>query len=214
MNNNLSTTTTCFGLYRSGDGFQSAEDQINSIEKAAIKLNLELSRVQDLTLGNYKRLDDLVNGIKQMNVDCLIVWRLDCLAPLFKDFESVVKFIVQLSDFNISFISVEDDFDSDEPAAHVLSNLHNAWIELKRNRKIENARRSSLKSQASGNKTGPNRRRDDKKILQLHNEGLSIRKIAKETNFSPALIHQVLKKIIQKTTAPSKMVTDLSPEIV
>lgn len=209
-----STTPICVGLYRSGQGFHSAEDQISAIEKAAALNNVHLLKVRDLSIGDYANLDDVVSDLTKMKVDCLMVWRLDCLAPLIPDFESVVRFISQLSSCHISFISIQDKVDSDESAARVLPNLHHSWIELKRNRKIENARKSSLKAKANGSKTGPIKRRDDQKILKLHKEGLSIRKIAAETNLSSALIHQVLKKITQKTTKTSNAVTDVSPENV
>ena len=199
----------CIGLYRSGAGFHPAEDQINSIEKAAKEYKLELVRIKDLSIGEIKQIDVLIGELAQKKIDCLMVWRLDCLAPLLGSFESIVAFISQLSRYHITFISVEDKIDSDDSASRVLINLHTAWVELKRNRKIENARWSSIKSKVNGNKPGPNKKRNDREIFLLRQKGLSIRQIAKETDFSPALIHQVLKKITQKNTESDKRLPTL-----
>lgn len=196
-----STAPRCIGIYRSGAGFRPVEDQIEAIEAATKMLELELLRVKDLSIGEVYRPEVLVTELAQNRIDCLIVWRLDCLAPLFEDFESVVAFIARLSTSHITFLSVEDRIDSDDPASVVLAHLLRAWTELKRNRRIENARNSAIKAQQSGNirKTGRKKKRDDIRIRELRKAGLSIRKIASQVGVSTTAVQRAIKDDVAPT---------------
>jgi DNA invertase Pin-like site-specific DNA recombinase len=193
-------------------GFRAAEDQIESIERSARDHNLELLSIKDLAIDEILSGDSLINELARKRVDCLVVWRLDCLSPLLRDLEDVVAFIAGLSNANITFISVEDKIDSDDAGSQVLSNLFRAWTELKRNRKIENARKSAIKAQQSGNihKTGRKKQRDDRRIHELRAAGYSIREIAKEVGFSTTAVQRALKH----SSGEQKVVDlDHSPEL-
>ena len=71
------------------------------------------------------------------------------------------------------------------------------FVRLRDMSKISNARESIIKAKARG--TIWKRRADYDLILQLRNAGLSIRKIAFQTKYSPATVHRALKIIAKET---------------
>lgn len=208
-----STTPKCIGFYRSGANYQSSQIQIDSIERAVKANNLLLIRVRDLSIGEFKNTEAILNELARSKVDCLVIWRLDCLSPFLRSFEEVVDFIVQLSRLNIAVLSVEDKIDSDDEASIFLINLQSAWAELKKNRKIENARNSAIKAQASGNihKSGRKKKRNDVLIQELRDKGYSIRKIAHEIGFSTTAVQRSLKNANLTSDKPFDL--DDSPEV-
>lgn len=59
--------------------------------------------------------------------------------------------------------------------------------------KIENAKKSSIKTKLNGNKPGPKKLRNDEQIFLLRQMGLSLRSIAKKTNLSASTIQNSLR---------------------
>lgn len=182
------------GYYRSDIGYEDPELQINELEAASKRNDLNLLFVRDLGKKQLSK-DQLISNLIESNAEYIVVWRLDCLSPIFKNLEDVVSFLSSLSRKNKYFISIQDEIDTDSVASDLLQKLNSAWVELKRNKKIENARRSSIKAQRSGNihNTGRKRTRDDHRIHDLRERGYSIREIARETGVSPSAVQRSLK---------------------
>jgi site-specific DNA recombinase len=110
-----------FGYVRVSSEFQklknnSISSQISYIEDYCERYDYELIRIfKDEGLSgkttNRKGLMDLFQNLKEEEIDCLVVYSLSRFSRKLRD---VLDFIEKLNKHNIKFISIKENFDSDD----------------------------------------------------------------------------------------------------
>lgn len=198
----------CLGLYRTSFGFEDSKQQISEIKALAQKLGLEEVSMLDISTLVGQTPDKLITQIRAAKADVIMLWRLDCLPPKF-DLKDVIDLFGELSRANIIIHSIRDNLDSFESGLELLSNLDVAWKALKKSRKVENARSSSIKAKAHNRVVGRKRLRNDDQIRRLRKEGLTIREIADHIGLSTTAVQRSLAEKAPSAIAIDRLQTEV-----
>jgi len=140
------------------------------------------------------------NGLNQLMADAhkrmfdiVLVWRFD-------RFSRSVKQLIDSLDYlhkkNIQFISYNDGFDTTTPAGKLSFVFISGIAEFERNIIQERVRAGLRKAKEKGIVLGrPSLNINKYKVVQLRNQGKSIREIAKESNISTGSVCKILNSI-------------------
>lgn len=192
------------GLYRESIGFENPLRQVNDLNSFAKQNNTRFDITLDIAEPAFTKIEDLTSFIIDHSIGCIVCWRLDCLSRHIGSLEELLAFLAYLSKKNVVFITLEDGLNTDSESSQFINRLHIAWHNLKRSRKIENARASSYKAQNRGHRLGRKRIRDNSKIQKLRREGLTIREIAAQVHLSTTAVQRALKETTKDTTSGDK----------
>jgi DNA invertase Pin-like site-specific DNA recombinase len=203
---------SCAVIYSSRLGFESSEKQKTEIQNYTQKHGFKIESYFDSASFEALAPVEIAQRFAKVQQNAVLIWRLDCLPNTIKSLEDLFKIFSSLSKRNICFVSVVDNIDTDTSAQAFSMALDEAWRDFKRNRKITNARASSIKSKSKDikPKVGRKKLRDDSLMVALRKAGLSIREIASKTGFSTTAVQRALNSQISKNKVVTKQ--DQSPE--
>lgn len=71
----------------------------------------------------------MINDIKQKEINCVVCYRLDRISRSVSDFSSLIE---ELSDRNISFISIKEEFDTSTPMGKAMMYIASVFAQLER----------------------------------------------------------------------------------
>ncbi|CAM6000752.1 unnamed protein product [Sphagnum balticum] len=183
-------------------GFESPAVQRFDLERFGRANGVDVARHLDLGEWQDKDVDQLVRHFVESGFKALVCWRIDCLPKQLDRLEDLVRFLAALMNAKIQFASVADNIDTDMSADIFIEKLNAAWRLLKKSRKSENARASSIKAKVRNHKRGRKKLRNDVLIQDLRNQGFSLRAIAQKVGFSTTAVQRALKGAKNDTSEP------------
>ena len=134
--------------------------------------------------------DIMLNDAKKCKFDILLVWKLDRLS---RSLKHLLNTLDTLSTLNIGFISYSDNFDTTTAQGKLMFSIVGAFAEFERSLIQERVKLGIKRAVANGIKLGrPKLKVNKYTLLNLRNQGLSIRQIAKEVNVSVGSVHNKL----------------------
>lgn len=197
---------SCIAIYSSKLGFEEPRIQKERLRAFANTMGLKIDEYIDSKKYDSATVDEISEDLSKVKQPLVLTWRLDCLPASMKGLEDVFKLISFLANKHVSFVSIEDKIDTDSDVGSFSIAINRAWREYKKNRKVTNARASTIKARSKNVKikTGRKKQRDDARIHSLRASGLSIREIASRIGFSTTAVQRSLKTFEQTpSTEPS-----------
>jgi DNA invertase Pin-like site-specific DNA recombinase len=141
--------------------------------------------------------DRLMNDARVRRFDSIVVWKLDRFG---RSLAHLVQMTQELTALGIRFIAITQNIDTDQsnPAATLLLHLMAAFAQFEREMIRERVCAGLARAKKHGTRSGKPIgaapvvfRRDH--LFELHERGLSVRKIAGELKISPSMVQKVLK---------------------
>jgi DNA invertase Pin-like site-specific DNA recombinase len=135
-------------------------------------------------------LDRLMSDAHRRRFDVVAVWKFDRFA------RSVSHLLRALDTFRIlgiEFVSLSESLDTATPAGRMVFTVLGAVAELERSLIAERVRAGLRNARAKGKSLGrPRAEVDRARIASLREQGRTIREIAEQIGYSPALVHKTL----------------------
>ncbi len=153
-------------------------------------------------------LDRLMADAHQRRFDAVLVWKLDRFG---RSLVHCVSGIQELSSLGIRFIATSQGLDTDEsnPTSklllHILAAVAQFERELIRERVSAGMRSAQAKGTRSGKPIGrPRVVFDRAEILRLHQEGVSLAKIAARTGLGRGTVFRIVQEAERQSTATAR----------
>ena len=89
----------------------------------------------------------MINDIRQKQINCVVCYRLDRISRSVSDFSSLIE---ELSDRNVSFISIKEEFDTSTPMGKAMMYIASVFAQLERETLAERVRDNMLMLARSG----------------------------------------------------------------
>lgn len=125
--------------------------------------------------------------------DILCVWKLD---RAFRSSMDCLNNLHALTGAGVQFVSANDaGIDMTTPSGKLLLNLLASFAEFERSLIVSRVTAGVRAKIAKTGKWGPERKRDDAKIIQLRRDGLSVREIAKRAGVSATSVMRSLEAL-------------------
>jgi len=211
---NASNRFSCVSIFSSKLGIDDPELQKQEMQAFAKFNGFKIESYIDTAKFDSLSLEQICEKMSKIRQSAVLIWRLDCLPSTVSTMEDLFQIVHTLSKANVSFLSIKDGIDTDAIASAFVDSVSVGWKLCKRNRKITNARASSIKTKAKNVKfkTGRKKQRDDVLIHNLRASGYSIRKIASEIRLSTMAVQRSLKTY-QQTILGIQSPLDYSPDM-
>lgn len=184
---------SCLAIFSSRIGFENSKQQKQDIQSFARLHGIKIDSYVDSRSYDSLTVNQIAERFGKIQQQLVLTWRLDCLPNSITNMEDLFEVFSALGKRGITFLSIEDNLDTDSSAQAFSIELQKAWLEFKRNRKITNGRASLVKAKDRQHKTGRKKVRDDLFIHQLRKDGLTIREIASKIGLSTTAVQRSLK---------------------
>lgn len=184
-------SANCIGIISRSSYQDGADEQMKMISSYA--------RVREMDVVHFIEVEgrttfDVLEILSTYQVNALICTHLANLPYNMKSFDHLLAFISNLCNREITFSSIQDHLDSNDSFSSFAPRLIDAWLRMKKFRKIENAIASSFKAKSRNNRTGRKRIRNDQEISRLRNEGLTIAQISSTIGLSTTAVKRSLQE--------------------
>jgi len=176
---------------------QSPRMQLEALREyaAARKLDVVAELVDHGVSGTRDRrpaLDELMAIARRRHIDMILVYKFDRFA------RSVRHLVTALDEFQVlgvEFVSYTENVDTSTPLGRALFSIVAALAELERSLVVERSSEGQRRARARGQHVGrPRRVVDDRKILELHRAGTSVRAIARAIGVSLTVVTRVVRE--------------------
>ncbi len=175
---------------------QDPETQLLALRKYAQARELEI--VQTYVDAGYSgakasrpELDRLLMDARRRKFNIVLVTRLDRMA---RSLKQLVMTLDELRELNISFVSLQEAFDTSTSTGILLFQVVGAIAEFERSLIRERIALGLERARAEGKKLGrPKVKTNADQLLSLCQAGLSSRQIAKQLDLSPSTVLRRLK---------------------
>lgn len=184
---------SCTAIFSSRIGFEDSKRQKQDIQSFARSKGLKIESYIDSASYDSISVEQIAERFEKIQQQLVLTWRLDCLPSSVEDMDDLFEILSALGRKDISFLSIQDNLDTDSSVQVFSVSLHKAWLNFKRNRKITNGRASLAKAKDRMHKTGRKKIRDDIYIQKLRRDGLTIREIASKIGLSTTAVQRSLK---------------------
>jgi DNA invertase Pin-like site-specific DNA recombinase len=135
-------------------------------------------------------LDRLLGDARRKRFDVLLVWRSD---RMFRSLKNMVNTLDDLTSLGIAFTSVTEPFDTTCPSGKLLMHIVSAMGEFERSILIERTRAGVAAARRRGVRVGrPPTRLDRDQLLELRDQGWSVRKIAESLGVGSSTVQRRL----------------------
>ena len=144
------------------------------------------------------QLDMLMDDARKKKIDIVLVWKFDRFA---RSTRHLINALHEFNHLGIHFISFMENIDTSSPAGKVMFTIISSMAEFERDLIRERVKAGIGRARQKGVRLGrPPLLTEDQKgtVISLRDEGLSIRKIAKEVKVSPSLVHKTLSDLENK----------------
>lgn len=172
---------------------QSVDSQLDELRNFSKQKNYEIYKEYiDIASGakvQRPMLNELMADAKKRRFDIVLVFRFDRFA---RSSKHLVDALTEFESDGIDFISFNESIDTSSPMGKAMFTIIGAMAELERRIICERVRSGVQTARNKGKTLGRPVKRDNQKIIELRNEGFSIRKIASTLNTSIASVQRGL----------------------
>jgi len=143
------------------------------------------------TTDNRPNLRKLLQDTKQGKFNVLLVWKLDRLCRSLKDLVNTLSF---LSEHSVEFVSYKDNVDLTTATGRLMAQIIGSFAEFEASLIKERVIAGLRNAQSKGVRLGrPKKHCDIDKIMELRQQGLSIRSVAKELRLSVGMVQRAVE---------------------
>lgn len=174
---------------------QNVENQIIELEKYCKNRMFEVYKIYtDKGISGSKEsrpeFDQMLKDANKRKFDCLLVWKLDRLS---RSLKHLLTTLDHLSNLNISFVCYNDNIDTTTPTGRLMFQMVGAFAEFERSLIKERVHLGLKRAKQQGRVLGrPKLEVNKYNVLNLKNQGKSMRQISKELNISVGSVHNIL----------------------
>lgn len=127
--------------------------------------------------------------------DLVLVWAFDRAA---RSSSHLIKMLEEFQTLNIDFISHRENIDTSSPMGKAMFTIISAMAELEKNLIVSRVKAGLKSAKERGVVLGRERKHDYEKVIQLREQGLSLRKIVKELSIPMGSVQRALKLAKEK----------------
>lgn len=139
--------------------------------------------------------DNMLNDARKRKFDILLVWKLDRLS---RSLKHLLNTLDLLNSLNICFISYSDNFDTTTPQGKLMFSVTGAFAEFERSLIRERVKLGLRRAKSNGVKLGrPKLDMSKYQIINMRNQGMSYREIARKTQISLGAVYSYLHSQLQ-----------------
>ena len=136
-------------------------------------------------------LNSLMDDAMKRRFDAVVVWKLDRLG---RSLSHLLKTLEEFKSLGIDFVAYNQNIDTTTPTGRLMFSMIGAFAEFERELIRERVKAGMETAREKGKHIGrPYTEVDERKVQELRNQGLSIRKVAKELDIKPSRVQYVLK---------------------
>lgn len=178
------------------DKGQSTEMQIRELTEFAKLKGFPIYRIYEDkgfsgSSSNRPKLKELMQDVRDGKVTHVLCWRLD---RWFRSLKEVVNTLNELSERNVSFISLKDGIDQGSSTGRLMTGLMACFAQFELEVIRERVRSGLENARRNGRVGGRRRRIDYDKVLRLRKKGMSLSEIAVEVGATKSAVSKTLRK--------------------
>ncbi len=133
-----------------------------------------------------------MDAARKRQIDIVLVYRFDRWA---RSLRHLVRSLDEFDALGVDFVSYSESLDTSTPMGRAMFSIIGALAELERRIVVERSVEGQRRARARGKHVGrPRRHVNEQHILQLRNEGVSLRAIARETGVSRTVVTRVVRE--------------------
>ncbi len=194
------TTTKRVALYvRVSTDEQTTDNQLRELEAVAQRSGWEVVGVyEDNGIsganGRDKRpaLDGLLKAGARRDFDMIAAWSVDRLG---RSLQHLVTLLEELQALGVDLYLHQQGLDTSTPSGRAMFQMCGVFAEFERAMLVERTKAGMARARAKGKRIGrpPVPDITKRKVARLHQEGRSVRAIAKATGLSVGAVHKAVK---------------------
>jgi site-specific DNA recombinase len=178
------------------DKGQSTEMQIRELTEFAKLKGFPIYRIYEDkgfsgSSSNRPKLKELMQDVRDGKVTHVLCWRLD---RWFRSLKEVVNTLNELSERNVSFISLKDGIDQGSSTGRLMTGLMACFAQFELEVIRERVRSGLENARRNGRVGGRRRRIDYDKVLRLRKKGMSLSEIGVEVGATKSAVSKTLRK--------------------
>ena len=144
------------------------------------------------TKASRPALDHLMDDARKRRFDAVLVWRFDRFA---RSTKHLVLALEEFKNLGIDFVSYQENTDTSSPLGSAIFTIISAVAQLERDIIRERVKAGLRRARSNGKRLGrPEVRVDRKRLLDLRQEGLSLRRIGEEMSLSKSSVARVISE--------------------
>jgi DNA invertase Pin-like site-specific DNA recombinase len=174
---------------------QTTDNQVLKLKKVADRNGWEIEAIYADTISGAKskrpQLDKLMKAVMRKKVDMVMVWSVDRLG---RSLQHLTSLLSDIESKGINLYLHQQNIDTSSPSGKMLFQLLGVFAEFERSMIRERVMAGLDRARSQGKRLGrpPVPPITVDKIKRLREEGLSLRKIAKQVGISPSKVHQLV----------------------
>jgi DNA invertase Pin-like site-specific DNA recombinase len=142
-------------------------------------------------------LDRLMEDARKRKIDLIVCWRLDRLG---RSLKHLILTLDELQGLGVGFVSYNENLDLTSSTGRLMFQLLGAFAEFERNMIRERVIAGLNHAKAKGKKLGrPGVDLDREKLIELRDQGLTMRAMADKLGVSLGVVHKTLSKCSSPT---------------
>ncbi|OVE75996.1 hypothetical protein BVX97_02645 [bacterium E08(2017)] len=200
--------STRVGLYArvsTSDGRQDAEVQLTQLRRYCKQRGFTIHKeyVDHMSGAKEDRpaYQQLLKDARQRNLDAVLVWKFDRFA---RSTKALVMALDEFMELKVDFISYSEQVDTSTPMGKAMFTMISAMAEFERSLIQERVVAGLARARERGIQLGrPRVGFDATKAIKLHQQGLGVRRIAKQLGVSYSTVHRFLSGVAK--TSASKL---------
>ena len=174
---------------------QTTDNQVIKLKQVAERNGWEVQAIYADTISGAKskrpELDKLMKSVMRKEVDMVMVWSVDRLG---RSLQHLTTLLSDIESKGIDLYLHQQNIDTSTPSGKMLFQLLGVFAEFERSMIRERVMAGLDRARSQGKKLGrpPVPPITVDKIKRLREEGLSLRKIAKQVGISTSKVHQLV----------------------
>jgi len=146
-------------------------------------------------------LDDLMRQAKQKKFNTVVVWKFDRFA---RSTQHLLQALTEFQALGVDFVSCSEGVDTSTPAGRMVFTFLGAVAEFERSLIKERVKAGIERAQAAGVHCGrPRAAFDVGRAIKMKQEGLGVRRIAKQLGVSKSTIDRALRDVSKASLSQS-----------
>ena len=174
---------------------QTTDNQVLKLKKVADRNGWEIEAIYADTISGAKskrpQLDKLMESVMRKEIDMVMVWSVDRLG---RSLQHLTSLLSDIESKGINLYLHQQNIDTSSPSGKMLFQLLGVFAEFERSMIRERVLAGLDRARSQGKRLGrpPIPPITVDKIKKLREEGLSLRKIAKQVGISTSKVHQLV----------------------
>lgn len=174
---------------------QTTDNQVLKLEQVAGRNGWEVEAIYADTISGAKskrpQLDKLMQAVMRKEIDMVMVWSVDRLG---RSLQHLTSLLSDIESKGINLYLHQQNIDTSSPSGKMLFQLLGVFAEFERSMIRERVLAGLDRARSQGKRLGrpPIPPITVDKIKRLREEGLSLRKIAKQVGISTSKVHQLV----------------------